>query len=228
MSAAVELPAVTCAVVAVSSGPGISELFGELGVQAVVTGGQTLNPSTAELLEAVERVNAQHVVVLPGNKNIIPVAEQLDALTERTVRVVPTRSMPEGLAALMVYDPEASAEVNTSEMRHAAEAVATGEVTRAVRASRSEAGPIAEGDWMALVRGDGIVAVAPDVAGAATALLERLVDAERELVTVLTGVDADEATTTALGEWLAANRPGVEVEVHDGGQPLYPYLFGVE
>ena len=151
MSAAVELPAVTCAVVAVSSGPGISELFGELGVQAVVTGGQTLNPSTAELLEAVERVNAQHVVVLPGNKNIIPVAEQLDALTERTVRVVPTRSMPEGLAALMVYDPEASAEVNTSEMRHAAEAVATGEVTRAVRASRSEAGPIAEGDWMALV-----------------------------------------------------------------------------
>ena len=228
MSAAAELPAVTCAVVAVSSGPGISELFGELGVQAVVTGGQTLNPSTAELLEAVERVNADHVVVLPGNKNIIPVAEQLDALTERTVRVVPTRSMPEGLAALMVYDPEASAEVNTTEMRHAAEAVATGEVTRAVRASRSEAGPIAEGDWMALVRGDGIVAVAPDVAGAATALLERLVDADRELVTVLTGVDADEATTAALGEWLAANRPGVEVEVHDGGQPLYPYLFGVE
>ena len=83
-----------------SSGPGISELFRELGVQAVVTGGQTLNPSTAELLEAVERVNADQVVVLPGNKNIIPVAEQLDALTQRTVRIVPTRSMPEGLAAL--------------------------------------------------------------------------------------------------------------------------------
>ncbi len=226
--AAMDLPAVTCAVVAVSSGPGISQLFRQLGVQGVVTGGQTLNPSTAELLEAVERVNADQVVVLPGNKNIIPVAEQLDSLTQRTVRIVPTRSMPEGLAALMSYDPEASAEVNTAEMRHAVEAIVTGEVTQAVRASQSEAGPIAAGDWMALVRGDGIVAVAPDVLGAATALLDRLVDDGRELVTVITGADADEETTAALDAWIAANRPGVEVEVHDGGQPLYPYLFGVE
>ena len=221
-------PPVACAVVAVSSGPGISELFRELGVQAIVTGGQTLNPSTAELLEAVEQVNADQVVVLPGNKNIIPVAEHLDALTRRMVRVVPTRSMPEGLAALMVYDPEASVEVNTTEMRHAAEAIITGEVTRAVRESRSAVGQVAEGDWMGLVRGDGIVAVAPDLTAAATTLLERLVDEGRELVTVITGVDADEATTAALDAWMAANRPGVEVEVHDGGQPLYPYLFGVE
>ena len=160
-----ELPAVTCAVVAVSSGPGITELFTELGVQAVVSGGQTLNPSTAELLAAVERVNADHVVVLPGNKNIIPVAEQLDALTTRTVRVVPTRSMPEGLAALMVYDPESTAEVNTGQMRQAAEAIAAGEVTQAVRDSQTPAGPVAEGDWLGIVRGDGIVAVAPDVVG---------------------------------------------------------------
>ena len=226
--AAMDLPAVTCAVVAVSSGPGISQLFRQLGVQGVVTGGQTLNPSTAELLEAVERVNAEQIVVLPGNKNIIPVAEQLDSLTQRTVRIVPTRSMPEGLAALMSYDPEASAEVNTAEMRHAVEAIVTGEVTQAVRASQSDAGPIAAGDWMALVRGDGIVAVAPDVLGAATALLDRLVDDSRELVTVITGADADEQATSALEAWIVANRPGVEVEVHDGGQPLYPYLFGVE
>jgi DAK2 domain fusion protein YloV len=223
-----DLPAVTCAVVAVSSGPGISELFTELGVQAVVTGGQTLNPSTAELLAAVERVNADHVVVLPGNKNIIPVAEQLDALSARTVRVVPTRSMPEGLAALMVYDPESTAEVNTSQMRHAAEAVAAGEVTQAVRASQTPVGPVAEGDWLGIVRGDGIVAVAPDVVGATTALLEQLVADDCELVTVIRGVDADDGSVASIEAWMHTNRPGVEVEVHDGGQPLYPFLLGVE
>lgn len=225
---AVDLPAVTCAVVAVSSGPGITELFEELGVQAVVSGGQTLNPSTAELLAAVERVNADHVVVLPGNKNIVPVAEQLDALTSRTVRVVPTCSMPEGLAALMVYDPESSAEVNTGAMRHAAEAIEAGEVTQAVRASQTDAGPVAEGDWISIVRGDGIVAIADGVVGATTALLDRLVGDESELVTVITGAAADDDTTAEIAAWLSVNRPGVEVEVHTGGQPLYPYLVGVE
>jgi dihydroxyacetone kinase-like predicted kinase len=223
-----DLPAVTCAVVAVSSGRGISTLFAELGVQAVVSGGQTLNPSTAELLAAVEQVNADQVVVLPGNKNIIPVAEQLDALTARTVRVVPTRSMPEGIAALMVYDPESSVEVNTAAMRHAAEAIAAGEVTQAVRASQTPAGPVTEGDWLGIVRGDGIVAVAGDVFGAATGLLDRLVTDERELLTVIRGADADDPTLAAIEAWMSEHHPDVEVEVHDGGQPLYPYLFGVE
>ncbi|HEX2782462.1 MAG TPA: DAK2 domain-containing protein, partial [Ilumatobacteraceae bacterium] len=114
--AAFGLPAVTCAVVAVASGDGLAELFGQLGVQGVVTGGQTLNPSTAELLASVEAVNADQVVVLPNNKNIIPVAEQLDALTTKSVRVVPTTSMPAALAALVVYDPEADADGNLEEM----------------------------------------------------------------------------------------------------------------
>jgi uncharacterized protein len=223
-----ELPAVTSAVVAVSSGDGISELFRELGVQGIVRGGQTLNPSTAELLEAVENVNAGQVIVLPGNKNIIPVAEQLDALTPKTVRVVPTRSMPEGLAALMAYDPEADAPTNTTAMRVATAEVASGEITQAVRASQTDAGPVAESDWIGIVRGDGIVAVAADLLGATTALLDRLVSDRSELVTVLTGLDADDATTAAIGEWVAEHHPTVEVEVHDGGQPLYPYLFGVE
>jgi hypothetical protein len=214
--------------VAVSSGTGITALFRELGVQAVVSGGQTLNPSTAELLAAVERVNAEHVVVLPGNKNIIPVAEQLDALTTRTVRVVPTRSMPEGLAALMVYDPELPAEVNTTQMRHAAEAIDAGEVTRAVRASQTPAGAVAEGDWLGIARGDGIVAVAPDLVAATTALLERLVGEDRELVTVIRGADADDGALAEIEAWMQTYRPGVEVEVHDGGQPLYPFLLGVE
>ena len=228
------LPPVTCAVVAVASGDGLSELFGQLGVQGVVTGGQTLNPSTAELLAAVEAVNAQQVVVLPNNKNIIPVAQQLDALTQKTVVVVPTRSMPEALAALVVYDPEAEATDNASEMTDAAESVATGEVTQAVRSTNSEAGPVNEGDWMGLVRGaknpgeGGIVAVSDTLEGAVVALLEQLVGPTAEIITVVEGRDATGGQTDMIRTWLGENRPDVQVEVHRGGQPLYPYLFGVE
>jgi DAK2 domain fusion protein YloV len=222
------LPAVTCAVVAVSSGDGLSELFWQLGVQGVVTGGQTLNPSTAELLAAVEAVNADQVVVLPNNKNIIPVAEQLDALTSKTVVVVPTRSMPEALAALVVYDPEADAPSNGDEMGEAAESVTTGEVTQAVRATNSEVGQIGEGDWIGLVRGDGIVAVSGTLDGVLQSLLDQLVTPSSEIVTVVEGLDATAGTTDVVRAWLEANRPGATVEVHRGGQPLYPYLFGVE
>ena len=222
------LPPVTCAVVAVSSGDGLSELFGQLGVQGVVTGGQTLNPSTAELLAAVEAVNAQQVIVLPNNKNIIPVAQQLDGLTAKAVVVVPTKSMPEALAALVVYDPEADAGANGEEMADAAASVATGEVTQAVRSSNTEAGPVQEGDWMGIVRGDGIVAVAGTLDGAVVALLEHLVSASAEIITVVEGQDATGGTTGMIHSWLAEQRPDVQVEVHRGGQPLYPYLFGVE
>lgn len=228
MHASTGLPAVTCAVVAVASGDGLVELFGQLGVQGVVTGGQTLNPSTAELLDAVEAVNSHHVVVLPNNKNIIAVAEQLDALTSKTVIVVPTKSMPEALAALVVYDPEQDAPTNANEMADAAASVATGEVTQAVRDTNSDAGPIATGDWIGLMRGDGIVAVSGSLIGAVTALLDQLVTPDREIITIIAGRDATAGQTEAIQTWLAQQRSGLEVEVHRGGQPLYPYLFGVE
>jgi len=227
------LPPVTCAVVAVSSGDGLSELFGQLGVQGVITGGQTLNPSTAELLAAVEAVNAQQVIVLPNNKNIIPVAEQLAALTSKQVVVVPTRSMPEALAALVVYDPEADADDNRSEMADAAESVVTGEVTQAVRSTNSDAGAIGEGDWIGIAAGanaavKGIVAVSGTLDGATVALLEQLVQPGAEIVTVVEGADATPGHTDVIHAWLDEHRPGVQVEVHRGAQPLYPYLFGVE
>ncbi|MTA27915.1 MAG: DAK2 domain-containing protein, partial [Actinobacteria bacterium] len=222
------LPAVTTAVVAVCSGSGLEELFGQLGVQGIVTGGQTLNPSTAELLAAVEAVNAQQVIVLPNNKNIIPVAEQLDALTSKQVRVVPTRSMPEALAALVVYDPEAGVDENSSSMESSIEAMVTGEVTQAVRDSSSDVGPVTTGDWIGLVRGDGIVAVSGTLDGAVVALLAQLVDESREIVSVIEGTDATASASAAIDAWLSTERPGVQVERHRGGQPLYPYLFGVE
>jgi DAK2 domain fusion protein YloV len=222
------LPPVTCAVVAVASGDGLAELFGAMGVHGVVTGGQTMNPSTQELLDAVEHMNASQVVILPNNKNIIAVAQQVDGLTAKDVRVVPTCSMPEGLAALVAYDPEASAEHNGSQMATAASAVATGEVTTAVRDTQSEAGPVRAGDVIGIVRGDGVVAASTDLVATCTTLLERLVTPEREIVTVVTGEGSSAAATEQISAWLATHRPGVTIEVHEGGQPLYPYLFGVE
>ncbi|MBI4883745.1 MAG: DAK2 domain-containing protein [Actinobacteria bacterium] len=222
------LPPVTCAIVAVSSGDGISELFGQLGVQGVVVGGQTLNPSTAELLSAVEAVNAAQVIVLPNNKNIIPVAQQLNDLTSKQVVVVPTKSMPEALVSLVVYDPEADAVVNAEAMNEATASLITGEVTQAVRNSASEAGPINEGDWIGIARGAGIVAVSGTLDGATVALLEVLVEPGREIVTIVEGLDATAGHTDVMHAWLDEHRPDVQVEVHRGGQPLYPYLFGVE
>ena len=222
------LPPVTCAVVAVASGDGLAELFGQLGVHGVISGGQTLNPSTAELLAAVERMNARQVIILPNNKNIIPVAKQIDALTTKDVRVVPTCSMPEALAALVNYDPEASAESNARGMTTAAESMATGEITQAVRDTNSDAGQVTEGDWIGIVRGDGIVSIAGTLVTSATQLLDHLIDDSRELLTIVTGVDATSAHTDQISAWVSENRPDVAVEVHAGGQPLYPYLFGVE
>ncbi len=222
------LPPVTCAVVAIASGDGLAELFGQLGVQGVVTGGQTLNPSTQELLDAVEHMNATQVVILPNNKNIIPVANQIDALTTKDVRVVPTCSMPEALAALVSYDPEVSAETNARNMTSAAHSVATGEITQAVRDTSSDVGAVTVGDWIGLVRGDGIVAVSGSLTGAATALLGQLISDGGELLTIITGIDASATQTEHITTWVSQQHPDITVEVHHGDQPLYPYLFGVE
>ena len=222
------LPPVTCAVVAVASGDGLAELFGQMGVHGVVTGGQTMNPSTQELLDAVEHMNATQVVILPNNKNIIPVANKIDELTKKDVRVVPTCSMPEALAALVAYDPEASAEHNGSQMSRAASSVATGEVTQAIRDTNSDAGPVKAGDFIGLVRGDGVVAVAATLEAACHDLLAKLITPQRELLTIITGSDATSQATDALVAHVGQAHPHISCEVHFGGQPLYPYLFGVE
>ena len=227
-SAVSALPAVECAVVAVCSGDGLAELFGQMGVQGVVTGGQTLNPSTAELLDAVEHMNSQQVIILPNNKNIIPVANQVNALTKKEVRVVPTCSMPEALAALVSYDPEAEVDANCEAMSDAAKSVATGEVTQAVRDTNTDAGAVKNGDWIGLVRGDGVVAIGSTMVVAATQLLDQLLSGNGELLTVITGNLATARATEEIIAYMADKHPDVEVEVHPGGQPLYPFLFGVE
>jgi len=221
------LTPVTCGVVAVATGDGIRRIFHSLGVQGIVTGGQSMNPSTAELIEAVEKVPAAHVVILPNNKNIIPVAEQVDEHTTKTVVVVPTKSITEGFAALLAYDPECEGSGNAEEMAEAAGNVVAGEITQAVRASSWEGGPIATGDWLGVTR-DGIKAVEAQLADAAVALLDVLVAPSHEIITIIEGEGASAGATRHITEWLGEHRPDATAEVHHGGQPLYPYLFGIE
>ncbi|MCU1454517.1 MAG: hypothetical protein JWN46_2663 [Acidimicrobiales bacterium] len=218
---------VTTAVVAIATGDGIRRIFHSLGVQSVVAGGQSMNPSTEQILEAVEAAPGDQVVILPNNSNIIAVAEQVDAATTKSVRVVPTRGIPEGFAALLEYDPEADVDDNAAAMADAATNVVAGEVTQAVRDSTCEAGPIAEGDFIGIAR-EGIVAVAATVADAAIALLVVLVSEEHEIVTLIEGEGATAGATRQIREWVGEQCPGISVEVLHGGQPLYPYFLGVE
>ena len=218
---------VPCAAVAVATGPGIQRILRSLGVHQIVAGGQSMNPSTAQLLEAVEASPADEVVILPNNKNIVAVAEQVDGETTKTVRVVPTHSVVEGMASLLAYDPEATADANIEAMRAAAGEVIAGEVTTAVRDSTCEVGSIHAGDFFGIGPAR-IESVSADLADAATGLLDALVTDDHELVTVLEGEGSNATVTRRITEWLAEQRPEVEVEVHNGGQPLYPYTFGIE
>ncbi|MGZ4798302.1 MAG: DAK2 domain-containing protein [Acidimicrobiia bacterium] len=220
-------PPVETAVVAVGVGEGVKRLLVSMGVHEVVAGGQSMNPSTAQILEAVERCPSGSVVVLPNNKNIVPVAQQVDGLTDRKVEVIPTTSVVEALAALVAYDPQAGLADNQAAMEEAAGRVAAGEVTQAVRDSVAECGPITEGDWLAISR-DGICCTASNPVDAALALVSSLVTDDSEIVTVLAGADARGAETERVRAQVAVAHPHVEVEVHEGGQPLYPYLIGVE
>lgn len=220
------------AVVAVANGDGVARLLRSLGVARVVTGGQTMNPSTAELIEAAEAVvaatGATEVVILPNNANIIPVALQVHAFVTFTVSVVPTRSVTEALSALVVFDASQGSGWNADVMSAATNGVRTGEVTCAVRDASTAVGQVTEGDWIGLASGEGIVAIASTLTEAAVRLVEHVVEPDCELVTVLAGEGASHDTDTAIQDWLAQHRPEASVDWHVGGQPLYPYLFGAE
>ncbi|HEV2309313.1 MAG TPA: hypothetical protein VGU73_02225, partial [Acidimicrobiia bacterium] len=163
------------------------------------------------------------VIVLPNNKNIVAVAEQVDGLTSRSVAVIPTHAVVAALAALVVYDPDADLETNRKAMTAAAERVRTGEVTQAIR----DGAGVREGDWLALTE-RGVCGRAGSALDAATQLVEHLAGDDSELVTVLVGADARHADTERLRDQLGLARPDLELEVHEGDQPLYPYLIGVE
>jgi uncharacterized protein len=218
---------VNTGVVAVAVGDGLRRLLANLGVHHVVAGGQSMNPSTAQILEAVHACAADSVIVLPNNKNIVPVARQVPDLADRPVAVVPTTAVVEALAALVAYDADASLDENAAAMDDAASQVRAGEVTQAVRDSVAECGAIDAGDWIAITH-DGVRAATKSAADAAIAMLDELIAEDAELVTIVVGADADPDETARITDHLELTHPDVEIEVHEGDQPLYPYLVGVE
>ena len=212
---------------AVVVGEGVGRIFRTLGVRRLVTGGQTMNPSTADLVEAVLATGSNEVVILPNNKNIRPVAEQVNVLVEQTVTVVPTNSIVEGFAALLAYDPDASAEQNSASMRASACNVVAGEVTQAVRDTATDVGQVHVGDWIGL-GAQGVQSIADSIAVASNGLLVALIKPEHELLTIIEGDGSNPANTRRITEFVADEYPQLSVEVHHGGQPLYPYYFGIE
>ena len=218
---------VDCAVVAVSPAAGLDELFAALGAQEIVTGGQTMNPSTAELLAAVEAAPSGQVVVLPNNSNIVPVARQIDEHTAKHVEVVATTSVPAGLAALVGYDPGADGADNAASMLDAATAVAAGEVTQAVREVKSPIGHVAAGQWIGL-DDSGIAATGETAGAAAIGLLAHMLQPTHEILTLIEGAGTEPAQTEDIVSWLSQHWSGLDVERHFGGQDHYRYLFGIE
>jgi DAK2 domain fusion protein YloV len=215
------------AVVAVGTGEGIHRIFYSLGARYLVAGGQSMNPSTRDILEVIESTPAQQVVVLPNNSNIIPVARQAAEIATKAVFVVPTRGVQEGFAALLEYDPSSSGEDNARLMEEAAHRVVAGEVTQAVRATSCAAGKVAVGDFIGLSRA-GIESVGKGLADATIGLLAVLLGPGHEIVTLVQGEGSTAADTRQVTEWLRAVHPEITVELHHGGQPLYPYLVSIE
>jgi uncharacterized protein len=212
-------------VVAVAAGDGNARLFRSMGVDAIVPGGQSMNPSAQEIADAIARLAAPEVIVLPNNKNVVAAARQAAELAGKPVRVVPTESMQAGLAAMVAYRADVNAEENASDMEKAAAGVHTGAITRASRTTMR--GPLAveEGNFLGLVDGEPVAAGAA-IEAVARDVLERLVDGGPDVLTVLVGADA--VPFDRLREELEAAHPELEIEVHEGGQPHYPLLFSAE
>jgi DAK2 domain fusion protein YloV len=212
-------------VVAVAAGPGNRRLFESLGAARVVEGGQSMNPSTAELVAAIEAAPGDEVLVLPNNSNVLLSAEQAADLSVRPARVVPATAIPAGLAAMVGFDPERSAEENAGEMAEIVGGVVTGEVTVASRNAELDGVAIKEGQYLGLADGEPVLA-AESFDDVARAVLERLLDEPRGVVTLLTG--ADEPRLDNLLTWLGEHHPELELDVHSGGQPHYPLLVSAE
>ena len=214
--------------IAVSAGAGLTDIFRELGVDYLIEGGQTMNPSTEDMLNAIDKVNAKTIYILPNNKNIILAANQARDLTEdKEIIVIPTKTIPQGVTALISFVPEKTAEENTAEMMDAISRVHTGQITYAVRDTRIEDKEIHEGDIMGI--GDkGILAVGSGKENVAVATVNAMMTDDAEVISIYYGCDASEEKAEALAAVLEEKYPDCEVEVNNGGQPIYYYIISVE
>ncbi|MBD2846148.1 DAK2 domain-containing protein [Paenibacillus sp. IB182496] len=213
--------------IGVAMGEGIGRIFLDNSVDVVLSGGQTMNPSTEDFVQAIESLSAAHIFLLPNNGNIILAAQQAAELSGRSVTVIETKTIPQGLAALLAFRDDETPERNAAYMRQAGEQVRSGQVTKAVRDTVLGELIISEGDYIGIEEKT-IVAAAPQLQTACRDLLQRMIGDDGELLTVLTGEGSDERETAELEQWARATFPELELEIHQGGQPLYPYVFAVE
>lgn len=214
--------------ISVSIGDGINEIFQGLGVDYIIEGGQTMNPSTEDMLNAIEKVNAKNIFILPNNKNIILAANQAASLVEdKKIIVIPTKTIPQGITALINYIPDSTPEENAERMSEELGTVKTGQVTYAVRDTVIDDKEIKQDDFMGI--GDqGILSVGKELETTVLDMIEQLIDEDSAIVSIYYGEDAREDAANAIGEKITEAHPDVEVEVHYGGQPIYYYVISVE
>lgn len=221
------MPEVEIAIVAVASGDGLSDVFSSLGTTAIVPGGQTMNPSTKDILQSVESVPSDKVIILPNNKNIVPTAEQVQSLTQKSVRVVKTETIPQGVAALLALDYEADFKTNVRLMNKAKSAVQTIEITRAVRATETGGLKIKKKQAIGLLDGK-LVAAGDSTSDVLHQVFARLQLAKAEVITIFYGADTEKAEAEQVSLTIRGQHPQLQIEVVYGGQPHYNYIVSVE
>ncbi|CAM3138263.1 DAK2 domain-containing protein [Leuconostoc rapi] len=215
------------AVIAIAAGDGVAELFKSLGVNAIISGGQTMNPSTSDIVDAINVIGAKQVLILPNNSNIFMAADQAVDLVDIPVRVVKTRTIQQGLTAMMGYNPEADLSSNAEEMASMMLEVTSAQVTQAVRDTSLDGVDIRHGDWLGIIDGK-IEVVTKKMQSTAIEAVSQMIDSDSEIVTVIFGEDVKEKDAKKLQESILAIDDALEVEIHDGKQPLYPFLISVE
>lgn len=214
-------------IVAVSMGSGIRDLFKSIGAEVVIEGGQTMNPSIEDIVKAIEQVNAEKVFILPNNKNIILAAEQARDVCDKQVIVIPSKTVPQGLAALLAFNPSVDAEKNEKAMNDALKTVKSGQITFAIRDTMIDNLTIKKDDYMGIEEGS-IVVSNRDLNVTAKELLNKMLDEDSEILTIIKGEEATEEQTKAIVQFVEEKFPEVEIEIHDGKQPLYQFIFSVE
>lgn len=215
-------------IVTVSMGPGIADLFKSIGAQAVIEGGQTMNPSTEDIVKAVKQVNAKKVFILPNNKNIIMAAKQAaDVAEDEDIYVIPSKTVPQGLSALLAFNPVGEVAANEAAMVEALQHVKSGQITFAVRDTQIDGLEIEKDDFMGIAEGK-IVVKNKNKLKVAEDLLSHMVDEDSEILTILSGEDVTEEEVNTVAAFAEENFPDVEVEIHNGGQPLYSFIFSIE
>lgn len=217
----------TYGIVAVAMGSGISELFKSMGTKVVIEGGQTMNPSTEDIVKAIHETNAENVIILPNNSNIIMAAEQAAFVAQENVVVIPSKSIPQGMAALLAFNLEASLQQNANQMTEALSQIKTGQITFAVRDTSIDGIELKKGDFMGIFD-KRIVTKNENQLEAAKKLLNEIITDEDEIVTILQGEDASDEEVNKLVNYIEETFEDIEVEVHKGNQPLYSYIFSVE